>query len=59
MAKLVAGHGKTNISCKHGSRWIWWRTMIFNPKGSWKQVVLAPDCDCQDPPNPNKEPFVI
>lgn len=53
---IVPGHELTDVSCRHRSRWIWW------PKpgtelGEWKQVVLAPDCDCGDPPLPFKSRF--
>ena len=52
---IVEGHGLTDVSCEHGSRWIWWRDKIVMPKGAWNQVVTAPDCDCTNPPPPFKE----
>ena len=50
---IEEGHGKTDVSCEHGSRWIWW-----NPPGrlgEWKNVILCSCCDCGDPPKPFKE----
>lgn len=55
VAEITEGHGRADVSCCHGSRWIWWRDKIVMPKGAWNQVVLAPDCDCSDPPRPVKE----
>lgn len=52
--RLKEGHGKTDVSCKHGSRWVWWVNPIEN-KGEWRQVVYAPFCDCTEPPKPFKE----
>jgi len=53
--ELAEGHGQIDISCKHGSRWIWGRNNIHCPEGAWAKVVLAPNCDCEDPPKPYKE----
>ena len=50
---IEEGHGMTDVSCKHGSRWKWWdenrRARHIN---RWVQVVLAPNCDCGEPPRP-------
>lgn len=51
--EIVEGHGLTDVSCAHGSRWIWWAGL--DGKGAWNQVVLAPECDCAGPPRPFKE----
>ena len=52
---IEEGHGKTDVSCVHGSRWIWWKDKIVNPEGSWNNVVRCWTCDCVDPPRPFKE----
>lgn len=49
---IQKGHGLTDISCRHGSRWIWNPLCIPDP--CWMQVVYAPGCDCGTPPNPYK-----
>lgn len=49
---IQKGHGLTDISCEHGSRWIWNPLCISEP--CWMQVVYAPGCDCGTPPNPYK-----
>jgi len=50
---IEEGHGKTDISCLHGSRWIWWYP---TPEcGEWVNVVLFYNCDCGDPPKPFKK----
>ena len=52
---LKAGHGLTDISCKHGSRWIWWYDPICTGKlGKWEQVIQFSNCHCGDPPLPFK-----
>lgn len=51
--EITEGHGRTDISCYHGSRWIWW--VPPNTDGEWMQVVIAPDCNHIDPPRPFKE----
>lgn len=53
--EIIEGHGLTDVSCEHGSRWIWWQDKIVNPAGAWNQVVLAPGCECAEPPRPFKE----
>jgi hypothetical protein len=50
---IAEGHGLTDVSCVHGSRWIWWAGL--DGEGAWNQVVLACTCDCADPPRPIKE----
>ena len=49
---IQKGHGLTNISCRHGSRWIWNPLCISEP--CWMKVVYASGCDCDDPPKPYK-----
>ena len=50
---IKEGHGFKDVSCKHGSRWIWYdenrRVRHIN---RWVQVIIAPDCDCGEPPSP-------
>jgi len=48
--EIVSGHGQTDISCCHGSRWMWRPSR--SGKGEWKQVVVAFSCDCADSPKP-------
>jgi len=45
--EIEEGHGLKDVSCRHGSRWIWW----YNEE-DWVKVVEASDCDCSDPPKP-------
>lgn len=47
--EIKEGHGELDVSCEHGSRWIWW----FNEK-DWVQVVCASNCNCGTPPKPYK-----
>jgi len=53
---IEEGHGLTDITCEHGSRWIWWdeqrRARHIN---RWVQVIIAPGCDCGEPPCPYSE----
>jgi hypothetical protein len=51
-SKLIEyGHGLTDVSCRHGSRWIWWPGPTG--RGKWEKVVWASNCcDCSDPPRP-------
>ena len=51
-AMIQKGHGLTDISCRHGSRWIW--NPLCIPKPCWMQAVHAPGCDCDAPPKPYK-----
>jgi hypothetical protein len=51
--EIEEGHGITDVSCKHGSRWVWWPGR--DGKGAWMQVVWASNCDCSDPPRPDKK----
>ena len=57
---IQKGHGLTDISCRHGSRWIWWKKGLTKEsksqgnRGFWYQVVYAPGCDCGAPPEPYK-----
>lgn len=53
MVDIEEGHEMTDVSCRHGSRWIWWPGV--DGEGEWKQVVWRSDCDCSDPPRPFKE----
>ena len=48
--EIKEGHGLTDVSCAHGSRWIWWPGP--DGKGKWEQVVYCSNCDCSDPPRP-------
>lgn len=50
--EIRIGHGMTDVSCRHGSRWIWWPGPDGN--GKWEKVVWACDCGCGDPPRPFK-----
>ena len=52
---IEEGHGMEDISCHHGSRWIWWLGM--SGKGEWMNVIQAPDCDCGEPPRPHFQPL--
>ena len=52
MREIEEGHGSTDVSCVHGSRWIWWPGP--DGKGRWEQVVWCSDCGCSDPPRPFK-----
>ena len=49
---IQKGHGLTDISCMHGSRWIW--NPLCTPGPCWMQVVCASGCDCGTPPAPYK-----
>ena len=51
---IVEGHGLEDISCEHGSRWIWWHRP--NGQSRWMNVVLAPGCECGEPPHPHIQP---
>jgi hypothetical protein len=51
--ELKEGHGRTDVSCRHGSRWAWWPGR--DDKGDWRKVVWASNCDCGDPPRPDKK----
>lgn len=51
---IEEGHGLKDVSCKHGSRFIWWKGQ--SGKGKWQQVIMAPDCDCNEPPSPYFQP---
>lgn len=51
MSLIEKGHGKTAVSCEHGSRWMWWFD-DWQQKEEWKQVVLACNCNCESPPSP-------
>lgn len=50
---IIEGHGKTDISCIHGSRWIWWSGV--DGKGEWMNVVRCSVCNCGEPPRPFKK----
>jgi hypothetical protein len=52
---IEEGHGRTDVSCVHGSRWIWWKDELVNPDGGWQNVIMCSACDCTDPPRPFKE----
>lgn len=52
VVEIQKGHGLTDITCRHGSRWIWNPLCIPDP--CWMQVVCAPGCDCGAPPKPYK-----
>lgn len=54
MSEVVEeGHGLTDISCEHGSRWIWYDNQRMTRHiNRWVQVVIAPNCDCGEPPKP-------
>lgn len=56
MKEIEKGHGCQDVSCQHGSRWIWW--IQPNGKGAWMKVVHAPNCDCEDPPDPYVEGLI-
>lgn len=49
---IEEGHELTDVSCRHGSRWIWWPGPTG--KGKWEQVIFASNCDCGEPPRPFK-----
>ena len=54
MSNLIEeGHGFEDVSCEHNSRWIWGTGP--DDKGAWMQVILAPRCDCGEPPRPYLE----
>ena len=53
MRDIEEGHGLKDVSCKHGSLWIWWENEL-GMSGMWHQVIFAPNCDCYDPPSPEK-----
>ena len=56
--EIQKGHGMTDVSCRHGSRWIWLATKNalygLGALPYWHQVAHAPGCDCGAPPNPYK-----
>lgn len=52
--EIKEGHGLTDVSCSHGSRWIWWESGA-DGKGRWECVVWASNCDCGEPPKPFKK----
>lgn len=56
---LEAGHGMTDVSCRHGTRWLWWNPDPEKSEGEWKDVVRRCDCDCTDPPAPFLKPIVF
>ena len=49
---IEEGHGLTDVSCEHGSRWIWW--LGLDEQGKWENVVWNCICDCGEPPKPFK-----
>lgn len=52
---ITKGHGLTDISCEHGSRWIWWfDSEATKPLGEWMLVIMCSNCDCEFPPLPFK-----
>lgn len=51
---IQPGHGKKNVSCSHGSRWMWWPGETG--KGEWMNVVLSSQCNCATPPRPDNVP---
>ena len=54
---IKEGHGMKDVSCRHGSRWIWLdENRRVREINRWTQVVLAPGCDCEDPPSPHFQP---
>jgi len=53
MNKIKKGHGLTDVSCPHGSRFIWWFDKECTPPlGEWEAVVLCSNCNCGMPPLP-------
>lgn len=50
MKEIKEGHGLTDISCEHGSRWIWWYPS--KNRGKWEKVIWASRCHCTNPPKP-------
>ena len=44
---IEEGHGMKDISCHHGSRWIW-----HEPAKEWVEVIMFSGCDCGEPPSP-------
>jgi hypothetical protein len=50
---IEEGHGRLDVSCEHGSRWIWWPGP--DNKGKWECVVWASNCGCGEPPRPFKK----
>jgi len=40
---IEEGHGLLDVSCEHGSRWMWWPGP--DGKGEWMNVIRASDCD--------------
>jgi hypothetical protein len=49
---IEEGHELTDVSCRHGSRWIWWPGPTG--RGKWECVVSASNCNCGEPPRPFK-----
>ena len=56
--EITEGHGLIDITCEHGSRFVWWwdEGNRWNyPLGRWMIVgEKASDCDCGEPPMPFK-----
>jgi len=50
---IEEGYGLEDVSCPHGSRWIWWPGL--DGKGEWMNVIRSSDCDCGEPPRPKQE----
>lgn len=51
------GHGRTDVTCTHGSRWIWWYEQGSHRvgEGKWVNILMAPFCDHDEPPSPFKD----
>jgi len=49
---IEEGHGLLDVSCEHGSRWMWWPGP--DGKGEWMNVVSALGCTCGEPPRSYK-----
>ena len=50
LPKITAGHALKDITCPHGSRFYW------TDSGGWTCALAKPDCDCPDPPVPERLP---
>ena len=44
------GHGQRHVICPHKSHFVW------SDYQGWITVILAPDCECPEPPVPELVP---
>jgi len=56
--EIKEGHGMTDITCRHGSRWVWFppgiHLGISFKNSAWIQMIHVSNCNCGTPPKPYK-----